>query len=166
MTGVGQKNGVAGVGSSGGSSFDGTDGVESFPEVPYSKSDFNDGKCSGNIGPEDYGSNAGNVRNCRLVGLLDLDQSKTYVRGKIIGYLNNLIDIGVAGFRFDASKHMWPEDLGAILDGMKNLRQDVSTCNSGNKQMYAPLEKYIVKKTKKLRATFNRPASTMLIELL
>ncbi|KHJ76791.1 hypothetical protein OESDEN_23589, partial [Oesophagostomum dentatum] len=129
MTGVGQKKGVNGRGSSGGSFFDGMDGVESFPEVPYSRSDFNDGKCHGNIGSGDYGSNAGNVRNCRLVGLLDLDQSKSYVRGKIIGYLNNLIDIGVAGFRFDASKHMWPGDLGAILAGMKNLRQDVSTCN-------------------------------------
>lgn len=39
------------------------------------------------------------VRNCRLVGLLDLNQGKQGVRDKIIAYLDDLIDIGVAGFR-------------------------------------------------------------------
>jgi alpha-amylase len=44
----------------------------------------------------------------------------------MIEYLNSLIDIGVAGFRADASKHMWPADLTALFDGVKNLRTDVS----------------------------------------
>ncbi|VDN32388.1 unnamed protein product, partial [Cylicostephanus goldi] len=69
------------------------------------------------------------VRNCRLVGLLDLDQGNPYVRGKLIGYLNHLIDLGVAGFRFDASKHMWPGDLEAIQAGTKNLREDIFGAN-------------------------------------
>jgi alpha-amylase len=35
--------------------------------------------------------------------------------------MNNLIDIGVAGFRLDASKHMWPGDIKAVLDKLHNL---------------------------------------------
>ena len=29
----------------------------------------------------------------------------------IAGYLQDCIDIGVVGFRVDAAKHMWPEDI-------------------------------------------------------
>ncbi len=54
------------------------------------------------------------MRNCYLVSLNDLDGSKDYVRGKIADYLNDLVDIGVKGFRVDASKHMWPGDLEAM----------------------------------------------------
>ena len=46
--------------------------------------------------------------------LNDLDGGKDYVRGKIADYFNDLINIGVSGFRVDASKHMWPGDLEAI----------------------------------------------------
>ena len=35
--------------------------------------------------------------------------------------MNHLIDIGVAGFRLDAAKHMWPGDIKAILDKLHNL---------------------------------------------
>jgi alpha-amylase len=46
------------------------------------------------------------ARNCRLGGLRDLNQGKDYVREKQAAFLNHLIDIGVAGFRSDASKHV------------------------------------------------------------
>jgi len=39
------------------------------------------------------------VRNCELVGLHDLNQENDYVRGKLIDFLNLLVDCGVAGFR-------------------------------------------------------------------
>jgi glycosidase len=39
------------------------------------------------------------VRNCELGGLVDLNQGSEYVREKIIGFLNHLIDLGVGGFR-------------------------------------------------------------------
>jgi alpha-amylase len=42
------------------------------------------------------------------------------VRQKIAGYLNNLIDNGVAGLRMDAAKHMYPADIAAILGMVKN----------------------------------------------
>jgi alpha-amylase len=61
------------------------------------------------------------AKDCRLVGLLDLALGKDYVRSKIADYMNHLIDIGVAGFRLDASKHMWPGDIKAIVDKLHNL---------------------------------------------
>lgn len=55
------------------------------------------------------------------IGLKDLDQGQPYVRGKIIEYMNHLISLGVAGFRIDAAKHMWPEDLSNILANVNDL---------------------------------------------
>ena len=111
--------GGSGTGT-GGSYFDAGYNLN-FEGVPYSRNDFNDDKCytsSGNI--ENYGD-ATQVRNCRLVNLVDLDQSKSYVRGKIGDYLSDLINIGSAGFRVDACKHMWPGDLEAIFGALPNL---------------------------------------------
>ena len=59
----------------------------------------------GNV--NDY-SDPNNVRNCYLVGLTDLYGASDYVRNTQAEYLNRLVEIGVAGFRIDASKHMWP----------------------------------------------------------
>ena len=36
-------------------------------------------------------------------------------------YLNTLIYHGVAGFRIDAAKHIWPADLEAVLDLTNDL---------------------------------------------
>lgn len=112
----------------GGSSFD--SGSESYPGVPYSAFDFNDGNCytgSGSI--EDYGD-ANQVRNCKLVGLNDLNQGTDYVRGMIQEYMNRLIGYGVAGFRVDASKHMWPGDMESIFDGLDDLNPDYFQANA------------------------------------
>ncbi|XP_064188329.1 alpha-amylase-like isoform X2 [Anguilla rostrata] len=87
---------------------------EEFPSVPFSAQDFNDQKCrtrSGNI--ENY-QDIYQVRDCRLVGLLDLAHRREHVRQKVAEYMNALIDLGVAGFRVDACKHIWPEDLHVI----------------------------------------------------
>ncbi|XP_061489842.1 alpha-amylase 1-like isoform X2 [Rhineura floridana] len=61
------------------------------------------------------------VRNCRLSGLVDLAQRRDDVRSRIAEYMNHLVDIGVAGCRIDASKHIWPEDINAILSKVHNL---------------------------------------------
>lgn len=87
----------------------------SFPSVPFSEHDFHSG-----CGIDNYGD-AYQVQNCRLVGLVDLDLGKDYVRGKIADYLNKLTAMGVAGFRLDASKHMHPNDLMAIRAKLDNL---------------------------------------------
>ncbi|XP_071521195.1 pancreatic alpha-amylase 2a5-like isoform X2 [Panulirus ornatus] len=105
--------------ATGGTTFDA--GSESYPGVPYSAFDFNDANCytaSGTI--ENYGD-AEQVRNCKLVGLNDLNQGTEYVRGKILEYLNTLTSWGVAGFRIDATKHMWPGDLQIIFESLDDL---------------------------------------------
>src|SRR2546430_1424130 len=54
------------------------------------------------------------VQNCELVNLADLDTGADYVRGKLAGYLNDLLSLGADGFRMDASKHMPAADIAAI----------------------------------------------------
>lgn len=104
----------------GGSYFDPT--IPKYDGVPYGPENFNDGsKCGTDSGMIESYNDAHQIRNCRLQGLADLDQSQDYVRTKIAEYLNRLIDMGVAGFRVDAAKHMWPGDLSAIFSRLHNL---------------------------------------------
>lgn len=98
-----------------------------YPDVPYGPNDFHQ-SCS--IHGESYGSNPNEVRNCELSGLPDLNQGSPYVRDKILEFLNRLIDHGVAGFRIDAAKHMWPTDLEAIYGGLKKLKTADFPANS------------------------------------
>ncbi|XP_039753161.1 alpha-amylase 2-like [Pararge aegeria] len=90
-----------------------------YPAVPYGRNDFNWPQCV--IRPEDYGNNAERVRNCELSGLKDLNQGSEHVRTQIVNYMNGLIEMGVAGFRIDAAKHMWPADLRVIYSRLRNL---------------------------------------------
>ena len=53
------------------------------------------------------------------IGLPDLDTSKKEVQGNIVAYLNELVDLGVAGIRVDAAKHIAPDQLSEILDQVK-----------------------------------------------
>ncbi len=55
------------------------------------------------------------LRNCELLGLPDLDTGSARVQNVLAEYLNHLLDLGVAGFRLDAVKHMTPEDVRGIL---------------------------------------------------
>ncbi|GAA3478970.1 carbohydrate-binding module family 20 domain-containing protein [Streptomyces yanii] len=75
----------------------------------YSSYDMDD--CTAQI--SNYQDRA-NVQNCELVGLADLDTGEDYVRGKIAGYLNDLLSLGVDGFRIDAAKHIPANDLANI----------------------------------------------------
>lgn len=91
----------------------------SYPAVPYSRTDFNWDRFPCQIG-NNYDDPVV-VRNCELLGLRYLNQGVPYVRKKIVEFMNHLIDIGVAGFRIDAAKHMWPGDLSLIYRGLKQL---------------------------------------------
>ncbi|XP_054773707.2 alpha-amylase A-like [Lytechinus pictus] len=88
-----------------------------FPDVPFGSTDFNvpNGKCNTQNGEINNYGDADQVRNCNLVGLNDLWTGKEYVRGKLAAFLNDLVGAGVAGFRVDAAKHMWPGDLENIF---------------------------------------------------
>ncbi|WP_326571159.1 alpha-amylase family glycosyl hydrolase [Actinacidiphila glaucinigra] len=81
----------------------------------YQNQDFH--SCRTNI--SDY-TNRDNVQNCELVGLSDLNTGSDYVRSTIAAYMNNLIALGVDGFRIDAAKHMAASDLAAIKAKLTN----------------------------------------------
>jgi alpha-amylase len=66
-------------------------------------------------------NDAQQVRFCRLVSLRDLRTSADYVRSMLLGYMNDLVDIGVAGFRVDACKHTMPSDLEYLYGNMHDL---------------------------------------------
>jgi len=68
-----------------------------FPAIPYTVDDFHT-PC------EIQWDSAESIRTCELVGLPDLDQSRSNVRDRLVELLNSLIDLGVAGFRADAMK--------------------------------------------------------------
>jgi alpha-amylase len=61
-----------------------------------------------------------NVQRCELVGLADLDTGEEYVRRTIAGYMNDLLSLGVDGFRIDAAKHMDAGDLANIKSRLTN----------------------------------------------
>jgi alpha-amylase len=53
-------------------------------------------------------------------GLPDLDTGEEYVRKTIAGYLNDLLSLGVDGFRIDAAKHIPEDDLATIKSRLSN----------------------------------------------
>jgi alpha-amylase len=81
----------------------------------YSSSDFDD--CTAQV--TNY-QDRYNVQHCELVGLADLDTGEEYVRGKIAGYLNDLLSLGVDGFRVDGAKHIPAADLANIKSRLSN----------------------------------------------
>lgn len=90
--------------------------AKSYPAVPYREEHFHK-ECE----ITNYDDPV-IVRNCKLVGLNDLDQSLSWVNNRITEYLNHLLDLGVAGFRVDAAKHMHPIDfLQNIFSRLKTL---------------------------------------------
>jgi len=86
----------------------------------------------------DY-SDPNSVENCWLVGLRDLDQDSSYVRGELYNYLQKYAELGVDGVRFDAAKHMsesffsnyanqWADEfgfykVGEVLEGSVSMNQ-------------------------------------------
>lgn len=94
-----------------------TPNTRNYSSVPYTISNFHP-FCE----LVDY-NDARQVRNCELVGLHDLNQTVEDTRSKIVDFLNHLIDLGVAGFRVDAAKHQWPNDLRTIYNRLKFLNE-------------------------------------------
>ncbi|CAB3261279.1 unnamed protein product [Arctia plantaginis] len=90
-----------------------------YPSVPYYSYNFNWPHCI--ISKEDYKCCPERVRNCQLDGLRDLNLGTEHVRDVLVKYLNHLIRLGVAGFRIDSAKHMWPFDLKIIYSRLHSL---------------------------------------------
>ncbi|GAB3618925.1 carbohydrate-binding module family 20 domain-containing protein [Glutamicibacter endophyticus] len=106
-------NHMAGAGKSGYGTAGSYFSEDNFPEFGYN--DFND--CRTNI--SNY-QDRWQVQHCRLVGLQDLKTSSAYVQQKIADYLDDLVSLGVSGFRIDASKHVPATDLEQIKNRMQN----------------------------------------------
>lgn len=109
-SGAGAGKGIAG------SDFD-TDKF-AYEAVPYEQADFNP-PCS--IRPQDYGDNPWRIRYCQLLKLQDLDTGRESVQAAIAAAMNDLLSLGVAGFRIDAAKHIPPEHLMAIARRLNSL---------------------------------------------
>ncbi|WP_344148522.1 alpha-amylase family protein [Kribbella yunnanensis] len=100
-------------GSSGGTGSAGSSYTHyNYPGI-YQTQDFHHCGRNGNDDIVNYGDRY-EVQNCELVDLADLATGSDYVRGRIAAYLNDLLSIGVDGFRLDASKHMPAADIAAI----------------------------------------------------
>lgn len=64
------------------------------------------------------------LTNCfhpQLSSLADLKTETDYVRTKIAAYLQDLLNLGVYGFRIDAAKHMAVGDINAILSKLSRF---------------------------------------------
>lgn len=95
----------------------GTDGVsivgtryQKYQYSIYGPQDFHQPTCQ----VTNYNDRT-NVQFCELVGLSDLNTASSYVRGQQVAYLNDLVSLGVGGFRVDAAKHIPASDLAALL---------------------------------------------------
>lgn len=96
------------------------DGVE----YRFGGNDFHS-QCSINYGQQFV--SGGEIRNCWVAGggLPDLKtEDNAWVRARITDYLNSMVEMGVAGFRIDAAKHMNPDDITTITSNLQNLRSD------------------------------------------
>ena len=85
----------------------------SYP-VPYGYDDFHRCGRNENNSIRNY-QDKWEVQNCQLGGLADIDTGRPSVQAKIGAYLNDLLSLGVAGFRLDAIKHIAAEDVAGIL---------------------------------------------------
>ncbi|KAJ8042135.1 Alpha-amylase 2B [Holothuria leucospilota] len=97
-----------------------------YPTVPYTEEDFSVyyGLCNTTNQDILNQSSVKELRDCNLLALKDLAQHEERVRSNVAAYLNKMIDIGVAGFRLDAAKHMWPDDLENIYGRLNELKAD------------------------------------------
>ena len=95
--------------------------------VPYGYDDFHRCGRNENNSIRNY-QDTWEVQNCQLGGLADLDTSRPSVQARLGAYLNDLLSLGVAGFRLDAVKHMAAEDVAGILaqvEGQPFIVQEV-----------------------------------------
>jgi alpha-amylase len=65
-------------------------------------------------------SDRGEVQNCELLNLADLNTGAAYVQDRLAAYMNDMLSLGVTGFRIDASKHIDTNELKTILGKLNN----------------------------------------------
>ena len=105
----------------------------------YGYDDFHHCGLTGDDDIDDYDSRA-QVQTCELVNLADLDTSSTHVRETITAYLEDLLSLGVAGFRIDAAKHMAADDVAAIVASLPPNTRVMSEVIRGGGEPVQPEE--------------------------
>jgi alpha-amylase len=105
----------------------------------FDSDDFHHCGLTPNDDISDYGSRE-QVQTCELVNLADLDTSSETVRAAIVGYLEDLLSLGVAGFRIDAAKHMAADDVAAIVAGLPEGTPIISEVIRGGGEPIQPEE--------------------------
>lgn len=110
-----------------------------YPNL-YSYGDFHHASdCpSPDGGVDDYNSQT-QVQECELLGLADLRTESDRVRGTEANFLNDLISLGVDGFRVDAAKHINDRDIAGIESSLANsvyVYQEIMPGGAVNPPMY------------------------------
>lgn len=80
------------------------------------------------------------VQTCELVNLADLDTSSDSVRATIVAYLEDLLSLGVSGFRIDAAKHMAAADVEAFVAALPAGTRIISEVIRGSSEPIQPEE--------------------------
>src|SRR5687767_1132188 len=109
-----------------------------YPGI-YQTQDFHHCGRNGNDDIANYNDRY-EVQNCELANLADLDTGATYVRDRLAGYLNDLLSLGVDGFRMDASKHMASADIAALRSRLSRPVYMVQEVIYGAGEPIGPLE--------------------------
>jgi alpha-amylase len=86
----------------------------SYPGL-YEFADFHHCGLSGSSDDIFSYRNRKEVQTCELVNLADLDTGAAKVQDRIAAYLNDMLGLGVEGFRIDAAKHIDTNELKAIF---------------------------------------------------
>ncbi|WP_215609245.1 alpha-amylase [Leptothoe spongobia] len=110
MTSVGSGQGIAG------SEFDTAN--FSYAGVPYAQTDFNE-PCV--IEASDYTEEPWRVQHCQLSSKQDLDTGSEKVQAELATAMNELLALGVAGFRLEAAQHIPPDHIAKILRRLRPL---------------------------------------------
>lgn len=105
----------------------------------YEPEDFNNCQLTDNGQINNYSDRA-EVQTCELLGLPDLNQTKPNVQSTILSYLNDLLSLGVAGFRIDAAKHMAATDLAAIISQLPEGTRIIHEVIRGGNEPITPEE--------------------------
>ncbi|BDZ43235.1 alpha-amylase [Paraoerskovia sediminicola] len=87
-------------------------------------------------------TDATEIQTCELVNLADLATETEHVRTTVVAYLEDLLSLGVDGFRIDAAKHMAAQDVGAIVGELPEGTRIVQEVIRGSGEPVQP-EEYV-----------------------
>lgn len=78
------------------------------------------------------------VQHCELVNLADLATGRVAVQDRLVAYLQDVLSLGVDGFRIDAAKHMPAEDVAALVERLPEGTRIVSEVIRGGGEPVVP----------------------------